>query len=70
MLREVAEYPNSFGPLGPGDERIDTDRYTLCLGAGASWNTVQRQRFPVADLDEVLEEVRTTLRKRGRTKTQ
>ena len=47
MLREVAEYPNSFGPLGPGDERIDTDRYTLCLGAGASWNTVQRQRFPV-----------------------
>lgn len=31
---------------------------------------MQHQRFPVADLDEVLEEVRTTLRKRGRTKTQ
>ena len=70
MLREVAEYPNSFGPLGPGDERIDTGRYTLCMGLGASWNTVQRQRFPVADIDEVLAEVRATLRERGRTKTQ
>jgi GNAT superfamily N-acetyltransferase len=70
VLREVAEYPNSFGPLGPGDERIDTERYTLCMGAGASWNTVQRQRFPVADIDDVLEEVRATLRERGRTKTQ
>lgn len=70
MLREVAEYPNSFGPLGPGDERIDTERYTLCMGAGASWNTVQRQRFPVADVDDVLKEVRATLGERGRTKTQ
>ena len=34
MLREVAEYPNSFGPLGPQDERIETPRYTLCMGAG------------------------------------
>ena len=70
MLREVAEYPNSFSPLGPGDERIDTGWYTLCMGAGASWNTVQQQRFPVADVDDVLEEVRSTLRERGRTKTQ
>jgi hypothetical protein len=70
VLREVAEYPNSFGPLGPGDERIDTERYTLCMGAGASWNTVQRQRFPVAEVDDVLEEIRATLRERKRTKTQ
>ena len=70
MLREVAEYPNSFGPLGPADERIDSGRYTLCMGAGASWNTVQRQRFPVADVGDVLEEVRAALRERGRTKTQ
>jgi hypothetical protein len=40
------------------------------MGAGASWNTVQQQRFPVADVDDVLEEVRSTLRERGRTKTQ
>jgi hypothetical protein len=70
VLREVAEYPNSFGPLGPGDERIETGRYTLCLGAGSTWNTVQRQRFQLEELDAVLTEVRSTLRERGRTRTQ
>ena len=70
MLREVAEYPNSFGPLSPGAERIETDRYTLCLGVGSTGNTVQRQRFPLDELDEVLEEVRAHLRGRGRTQTQ
>ena len=70
MLREVAEYPNSFGPLGPSDERIDTGRYTLCMGAGLLWNTVQRQRFPVDEVDDVLAEVHATLRERGRTRTQ
>ena len=70
MLREVAEYPNCFGPLGPGSERIETPRYTLCLGPGSTWNTVQRQRFPLDELDEVLEEVRAHLRERGRTQTQ
>ena len=70
MLREVAEYPNCFGPLGPGSERIETARYTLCLGPGSTWNTVQRQRFPLEHVDEVLEEVRAHLRERGRTQTQ
>ena len=70
MLREIAEYPNSFGPLGPRDERIDTGRYTLCLGMGLTWNTVQRQRFPLEELDEVLAEVREALRQRGRPRTQ
>lgn len=70
MLREIAEYPNSFGPLAPGDERIETDRYTLCVGAGSTWNTVQRQRFPLEQVDEVLAEVREALRARGRTQTQ
>jgi GNAT superfamily N-acetyltransferase len=70
VLREVAEYPNSFGPLAPGDERIETDRYTLCIGAGSTWNTVQRQRFPPEQVDEVLAEVREELRARGRTQTQ
>ena len=53
MLREVAEYPNSFGPLGPNDERIDTGRYTLCMATGKKWNTVQRQRFPLDDTPPV-----------------
>jgi hypothetical protein len=70
VLREVAEYPNSFGPLGPADERIETDRYTLWMGSGVKWNTVQRQRFTADQLDDVLDEVRATLRSRGRTKTQ
>jgi hypothetical protein len=70
VLREVAEYPNSFGPLGPDAERIETDRYALCLGPGSTWNTLQRQRFALDELDEVLEEVRGHLRERGRTQTQ
>jgi hypothetical protein len=70
VLREVAEYPNSFGPLAPGDERIDTGRYTLCIGTGKKWNTVQRQRFPLDEVDDVIAEVRATLRERGRTQTQ
>jgi hypothetical protein len=70
VLREIAEYPNSFGPLGPNDERIDTDRYTLWMGQGAKWNTVQRQRFELDELDGVLAEVRATLEQRGRTHTQ
>ena len=70
MLREIAEYPNSFSPLGPRDERIDTGRYTLCMASGKRWNTVQRQRFPLEELDEVLAEVRATLHERGRPETQ
>ena len=70
MLREVAEYPNSFSPLGPSDERIDTGRYTLCMSSGKKWNTVQRQRFPLEEVDAVIAEVRAALRERGRTQTQ
>ncbi len=66
----MAEYPNSFGPLGPGDERIEADRFTLCMGAGTRWNTVQRQRFRADEVDDVLSEVRSLLRARGRDRTQ
>jgi hypothetical protein len=70
VLREVAEYPNAFGPLGPRDERIDTGRYTLCMGPGKTWNTVQRQRFALGEVEDVIAEVRAALRERGRTQTQ
>ena len=70
MLREVAEYPNAYGPLGPSDERIETGRYTLCMGSGKTWNTVQRQRFRADEVDEVLAEVRSLLVARGRGRTQ
>ena len=69
MLREVAEYPNSFSPLGENEELLDTGRYTLYIGAGSTWNTVQRQRFALDEVDDVLAEVRDTLRSRGRTQT-
>ena len=67
MLREAAEYPNSFVPIGPGEERIEAGRYTLCLTVGA---TVQRQRFVIEELDGVIAEVRATLGDRGRTSTE
>lgn len=70
MLREVAEYPNSFIALGPGEERIETERYTLCLSSARFANTVQRQRFAPDELDEVIAEIRDHLRQRGRTRTQ
>lgn len=70
VLREMAEYPNSFEPLGAGSERIETARYTLCMGDGPDWNTVQRQRFGAGEVDEVLAEVRALLRERGRPSTQ
>jgi GNAT superfamily N-acetyltransferase len=70
VLREVAENPNSFVPLGPGEERIATDRYTLCMSDGKTWNTVQRQRFDAEELDEVLAEIRALLAERGRPETQ
>jgi hypothetical protein len=70
MLREAAEYPNSFVALGPGEERIETDRYTLCMSEAKLWNTVQRQRFEREEVDEVLEEVRSLLAERDRPRTQ
>jgi hypothetical protein len=70
LLRDIAEYPNSYGPLGPKDERIETHRYTLCMGTGRRWNTVQRQHFTAAEVDDVLQEVRSLLRDRGRDSTQ
>src|SRR4029078_8111990 len=59
-----------FSPLGPRDERIETERYTLCMGRSKAWNTVQPQRMSVDESDEVVEEVRKLLRERGRGKTQ
>jgi len=68
VLRELAEYPNSFIELTEGSERIETDRFTLCLSQHGA--TVQRQRFTEPELGDVIEEVRGLLRDRGRTGTQ
>jgi hypothetical protein len=68
VLRELAEYPNSFIAPTPGSERIETNRFTLCLTPRGT--TVQRQRFAARELDAVIAEVRALLRERGRSKTQ
>lgn len=70
VLREVAEYPNSFKALGPLDEPIETGRFTLCMGPVSTHNVVQRQRFDADELDDVLAEVRSLLRARGRFNAQ
>jgi hypothetical protein len=70
VLCEAAESPNSFIALGPAEERIETDRYTLCMSEARSSNTVQRQRFAREEIDDVLHEVRSLLSERGRTTTQ
>jgi hypothetical protein len=70
LIREIAEYPNSFAPLGPKDVRIETSRYTLWMGSGSNWNTVQRQHLTADEIGSTLEEVRALLRERGRDSTQ
>lgn len=70
MLREIAEYPNSFAPLGPRDERVVTDRYTLWMGAQPTWNTVQQQRLAADEVETAVQKVRGVLRERDRSVTQ
>lgn len=69
VLRETAEYPNSFVPVAAGEERIQMPRYTLCLGRGSWAARVQRQRFAADEVDGVLGEVRLLLEERGRTRS-
>src|SRR5688500_8280687 len=40
------------------------------MGSNKKWNTVQRQRMSVDEIDRVREEVRGLLRERGRDTTQ
>src|SRR6266540_2189382 len=40
------------------------------MASGKRWNTVQRQRFPLEEVDDAIAEVRATLRERGRPETQ
>ena len=65
---ELAENPNTYVPLGAGDERIVTDRYVLWLGRGdhPAWNVAQRFRFRSEEIDEVRDEIHGHVRARGR----
>jgi GNAT superfamily N-acetyltransferase len=65
---ELAENPNTYTPLGPNSERIVTDRYVLWMGRVETWNVAQRFAMREDEIDEVIEEIRTLLRERGRLK--
>ncbi len=69
MLREIA-VPELVRPGSQGGERIETDRFTLCMGVGSTWNTVQRHHFRAEEVDDVPAEVHALLRSRGRGQTQ
>ena len=66
---EVAENANTYTPLNPGDERLETGRYVLYLGRRSSPHAtvVQRLRLRDDEVEEVRAEVHELLRERGRT---
>jgi hypothetical protein len=70
VLSEVAQYPNAFKALGPLDERIETGRFTLCMGPVSTHNPVRRQSFSADEVDDVLAAGRSLLRARGRLSAQ
>lgn len=65
---ELADNPNTHTPLGPGDERIVTERYVLFLSAGPGGNVAQRFRFDADELEDVRAELHRHVRERGRTR--
>jgi hypothetical protein len=62
---ELAEDANALMPLAAGDDRIVREQWILWLGRDPRWNCVQRIRL--GDVEAAVREVRTLLRKRGRS---
>ena len=74
MIRELAENPNVYQPLGPGRSlhRDPAGRFAIYLGDGASPRsaTVQRVRLARTDVNAAVEEIRSFLRSLGRDGTE
>lgn len=68
QLLLAAENSNTYTPLGPGDERIENERYVVWLGAGThpGFNVVQRLRLRESEVEATVAEVRALLADRGR----
>lgn len=68
MIRRLAEDSNAWQPLGPGETRIETDRFVLWMGRGEEpgWNVAQRLRLSGDDVAATVEEVRGLVAGRGR----
>lgn len=65
---ELAENANTYVPLGPGADRVMTDRYVIWFGPGhgPGWTVAQRFRFEADELDGVIDEIHDHVRARGR----
>ena len=68
MIRLLAENANGFVPLGPGEDRHETDRYILWFGRSddASSTVAQRFRLDPDEVESTVEEIRGLVRERGR----
>jgi hypothetical protein len=67
-LRAFAEDPGAFVAIGPDEERILTDRYSLAFSPGEHfWSAaVQRLRFGAGDVAAGVAEIRGLVADRGR----
>jgi hypothetical protein len=68
VIRRLAEDSNAWQPLGPGETRIETDRFVLWLGRGQEpgWTVAQRLRLRADDVAATVDEVRGLVVARGR----
>jgi hypothetical protein len=68
-LRAFAEDPGAFVAIGPDEERILTDRYSVTFTPGGHyWSaSVQRLRFGVGEVAGGVAEIRGLVAERGRT---
>ena len=64
----LAENANTHSPLDAHHERIENERFVLCMGPGdhPSHNVAQRLRLTPETVDATVEEVHRILRERGR----
>jgi GNAT superfamily N-acetyltransferase len=68
VIRLLAENANAYVPLGPGEERIETDSFVLWFGRGegAEDSVAQRFRLAADTVEATLDEVRGLVRQRSR----
>ncbi len=67
-VRRLAEDPEAFGPLEPGEERIEDPRYVIRVSQGRlPWSAqVQRLRFSEREVEGTVAEIRALIAARGR----
>jgi GNAT superfamily N-acetyltransferase len=68
VIRLLAENANAFVPLGPGEDRQETDRYIVWFGRSDDPSSTVAQRFRLEpdEVEATVEEIRGLVRARGR----